>query len=335
MPSAARSAAVGRLLDVAAKDDAPAAIGQVLALRSSGVTVEDIVDGLLAPALKEIGSRWERNEYSVADEHRATAVVDATLGALVASALVPTSNGRVMVLCADTEWHTLPARLLQAKLISHGWDVTHLGTGGPSSLSSLEPDGTVAALVSCTISASLPGAVRTIQRVHEMGLPVLLGGAALAGRPANALRLGADAEVDGFGGLLAVLAGWRDVGGPRLRDALVAEGFTAYEQRLPEIEAAVRQGLADQGIALPERIAANDPVRLTLRFVGAALLLDDPSVLTEALRWIGRVLQHRGIARESILMVVDVLEGWSDSVPALRRLAAQVRRDLDTNPAAG
>ena len=33
--------------------------------------VQDLVQGLLAPAQAEVGRRWEANQWSVADEHAA------------------------------------------------------------------------------------------------------------------------------------------------------------------------------------------------------------------------------------------------------------------------
>ena len=56
-----------------------------LSLMESGMTPQEVIREVLAPAQRLVGERWERAEWTVADEHRATAVTDAALHHLVPS----------------------------------------------------------------------------------------------------------------------------------------------------------------------------------------------------------------------------------------------------------
>ena len=58
--------------------DIDACVAQMAALRLRGMTLADIFDDVVAPALHRVGSKWEKCQLSVADEHIATnTVIDA------------------------------------------------------------------------------------------------------------------------------------------------------------------------------------------------------------------------------------------------------------------
>jgi methanogenic corrinoid protein MtbC1 len=76
------AAHVERFVDALARRDRKAAVRQALGLLEAGTPIQDIVQGLLARSQAEVGRRWETNQWSVADEHAATAITDAVLGVL-------------------------------------------------------------------------------------------------------------------------------------------------------------------------------------------------------------------------------------------------------------
>ncbi|SRR6266487_2259805 len=126
------AADVERFVEYLARRDRRAATRQALGLLEAGVGVQELILGLLGPAQAEVGRRWEANQWSVADEHAATAIADAVLGALSWRTDAAGDQGRVVVTCAEGEWHSLPARMAAELLRVHGWQVTFLGASTPA-----------------------------------------------------------------------------------------------------------------------------------------------------------------------------------------------------------
>ena len=102
--------------DVLVRCDPVAATDLVLELVEAGATLDEVVQDVLAPAQARVGELWERGEWSVAQEHAATAVTEAAVSALwVMTARRRLGDGpRVAVACAEGEWHALPPRMAAA-----------------------------------------------------------------------------------------------------------------------------------------------------------------------------------------------------------------------------
>ncbi|HLH46186.1 MAG TPA: B12-binding domain-containing protein [Acidimicrobiales bacterium] len=99
-------------------------------LVASGVSLLEVCDRVLAPALAEIGGRWSTGELSVAGEHRASAICERAIGRWTTP---PPGRPRgVAVVCSPpAEGHHLPGHMATAVLRSLRWRVHHLGVGVP------------------------------------------------------------------------------------------------------------------------------------------------------------------------------------------------------------
>ena len=180
--------------------DPAAATDLVVDLQESGTSLHEIVRDVLDPAQALVGRLWETGEWSVAQEHAATAVTEAAVSALwVLTARRRLEGGpSVAMACAEGEWHALPPRIAAALAAEAGADVTVLGPSMPAD--HLERrlrlrDVDVLAL-SCTVPTNLLGAARCVAAAHAAGLPVVAGGRAFAGRPQRAAGIGADLLAD-------------------------------------------------------------------------------------------------------------------------------------------
>ena len=68
------------------------------------------------PAQREVGELWHRNEIGVADEPPATGVAYAGLHALADTVSAPAPTTRVVIGCAEGEWHALTTHVLALQL---------------------------------------------------------------------------------------------------------------------------------------------------------------------------------------------------------------------------
>jgi len=98
---------------------------------ASATSITAVLDHVVAPAMCEIGRRWELGTLPVWTEHRATAIVGRMLGE-VATSRPGRQRGTAIVTTVAGEHHALPAEMAVAALRQDNWRVHHLGTDIPT-----------------------------------------------------------------------------------------------------------------------------------------------------------------------------------------------------------
>lgn len=307
-----------RLFELAAAPDVEAALDLVDELLASGLGPARIITELVVPTQIRVGELWATDVWSVAQEHAATAVVDAVVGRLAQLRVRPPgSAGRVAVVCAEGEWHTLAARLVSVALRSHGWSVVFLGGSVPAAhlARSARSDGWDAAVLTCSVAMFLPGARRSVAALHESGVPVLATARGFGTDGLRAERIGADGWASGPEDGLRVLEGWTTDPPTRLAVATVPDEAEAFELALPELTERVR-AIVSQRWGKPHDLTGSDDVRddvrTLLRFVHAAVVTGDERIVTEYLDWLLEVVVSRGLPAA---IVEDLLEAARAAVP--------------------
>lgn len=100
-----------------------------------GIRPLELLVGLLQPALDEIGKLWEREELTVAHEHRFSAMVETVVTLVLQrarEASAVSSQPEFLLVNADGNHHTLGLRVVEAFLLSHGRTVLALVPGLPA-----------------------------------------------------------------------------------------------------------------------------------------------------------------------------------------------------------
>jgi methanogenic corrinoid protein MtbC1 len=295
----------------AALDDAdrPGALALVDTLLLAGVDPLDLLLDLIAPAQVEVGLRWQRGEYTVAEEHGASAVSEAAVAAIGAWIREPVRpTGRALVACAEREWHALAARIVAESLRHLGWHVTFLGASTPARLlagylNRLEID---VVAVSCSGPAGLPAARQLVEAAAEAGVPLLAGGRAFGTDDSRARAIGAAGWAESPRLMGPVLAGLEPVSGelPPLGHAGAleqAELLLRSGELATRVTAAWRASASGPGPDCLDGLGTNagHSVDHALAALAAALLLDDPTLLTEAKGWVGALFGDRGCPPEA------------------------------------
>jgi len=284
---------------------------------------------LLAAVQAEVGSRWHRQTWTVADEHAASAIVDHALSAVGPVEPPPAGAHRIVVACVEDEWHVLPARMLAEQLRDRGFDPVFLGASTPADqlgafAGQVRP---VAVALSCSLSAHLPGARRSVAACHAAGLPVVAGGSALP-HADRARAIGADAWGATADAVVDVLATWAAGGPPVLADPAVpapAPLDDATRARVLDEAAAVLARrippLADAPAHHRSRL--RDDLDGLLRAAEAAECVADPSIVAEQAAWLRALSEARG---EPAGLTAVALEALAGATPAALRgqLAVEV-----------
>ncbi len=87
-----------------------------------GMRPEDLMIGLLQPTLHSVGEKWSRNELSIAEEHRITALVTTIIEKLFqkfsSDEIRQASEPGVLLLCAPGNYHVLGVRMIEFLLVT-------------------------------------------------------------------------------------------------------------------------------------------------------------------------------------------------------------------------
>jgi excisionase family DNA binding protein len=212
---ASRAAAARRLEDRLVAGDEPGAWTIVEGRLGAGSDPDDVLLDGLGEAMRSVGHGWEAGAYTVDDEHRAAGVatrVVARLGARF-TARGP-KRGSVILGTPPRELHGLPTAMAANVLRGRGFEVVDLGADVPeeafgSAVSKVQhPLAVAVAVTAGNHDRSVRAIVRAVHHVSP-GLPVLVGGAAIAGEE-HAARLGAGwsgGDARRLGELIEVLDG--------------------------------------------------------------------------------------------------------------------------------
>ncbi len=315
----ARSAYVDALED----GNRRAAIQVALDLLYRGFSAESVLTELVSFGQTQVGAGWQHGQWSVTQEHRASAIAEAVIQS-VAQHAVPIgqspaegSAGRVVVACAEGEWHVLPGRLVSEVLRIRGFDVDFVGPSVPADdlATFLGPDSPSTVAVSCSMPMGLVGAWHTITALRAAGKTVLCGGRGFGPQGRWGKALGAD-----------LWAGDIDSGARLLKDALAEPSGASRPEVVPadlaaEINLAVRElprvveaasYLAN--VRWPELGRHPDWIRAGSEFLNftqwtvvAATLVGDHQMLEEHVAWAESVLEARDMPRSLLAETFNLL----------------------------
>jgi excisionase family DNA binding protein len=120
--------AQARLEKSAMSGDVDGCIAQMAALRLRGLSLAEIFDGVLAPALHKVGAKWEKCQISIADEHVATNTLVEAIARSQPLAEPPgepnrADRGTAVVASVAGEQHDIAARMVACLLRARCFEV--------------------------------------------------------------------------------------------------------------------------------------------------------------------------------------------------------------------
>lgn len=313
-------------------DDATSARALVEELLADGIDPVTVLTDVVARTQREVGTRWQRGEWTVAQEHAATAIsVAATKAVSRHVRRTPVTRGRILVACSEREWHALPAMIIDCALRADGWDSTLLGAAtSPMRLNQhLQDLGPEAVAVSCSVLGALPTTRRFIEASTAAGVPIVVGGPAFGADDVRARALGAtawapsaQAAVLAVNGLPAVVPPAPPLpAGPAGEQALLEVDHRMLVDTL-RVRWSVSAAAGPPEAASPGDLTdvANDVLHQVLHAVAATLLTGDPRPVSESAWWIADLMRTRGIDIATVYELGDVLTESLSDYPLAREL---------------
>lgn len=164
----------------------------VLGAAHAQFPVEEVVLGVMAPTLVEIGTLWARGEITVAHEHQASAYVRGRLMGLLELAGRAEFGPRVLAACAPGERHEIGLLILVLLLRRRGVQAEYLGADLPladlAAYARHRP--AEAVLLGLNGEWALGSTQAQLGALRGLRLPIFYGGGLLNTRPALAAELG-------------------------------------------------------------------------------------------------------------------------------------------------
>ena len=177
-PTAKRVAQQAKRVHVALLDGDESSVRQIArSLVTDGTGVVELIQSVIAPPLRQIGEAWHRGELDIWVEHRASAIVERTLGDLV-----PNPRGRrrgtAMVASISGDLHSLPTTMAAIALREANWNVEHLGADMPEEelVRFCTAHDVDLAVISVTNLEVAQRADALASRLQAAGTPTLVGG---------------------------------------------------------------------------------------------------------------------------------------------------------------
>lgn len=323
--------------DAIARSDGAGVVDAIHRMLDRGADPVTVLTDVIAAAQREVGNRWQRGEWTVAQEHAATALaIGATKAVARRVRSVPATRGRVVVACAEREWHALPAMIIECSLRADGWDTTLLGASSTPMrlnryLQELGPEGVA---VSCSVLGALPTSRRFIEASTSAGVPILVGGPAFGPDDVRAKALGATAWArDAHGAVheMRALPAVVEPVAPLPEEAVAEQAALDLDHRRIvghladrwSVSAEISSTTTGSGTVQLEADEVNDVLNQTLHAVSAALLTGDHRPIPETATWVDDLLRDRGADAGRVSELAGLLTDALRDYPLALRMAAE------------
>ena len=212
-----RNVAVSDFIALTTQDDPSSAIDYVRHLMANGVSFQDILLDLMAPAARVLGERWEEDRASfvevalgVARMHRILREFDGVPSHLWSNA----GFGRqALLLPAPGELHSFGLRLVQEFLLRESWSVTNKPVDNVQQLGKLVAqhhfDIVGLSLSGQTIVEPFLEAIRVIrEKSQNRHVKIIVGGHLFVERPDLIESCGSDAYAVDAPATVTIVNGW-------------------------------------------------------------------------------------------------------------------------------
>jgi methanogenic corrinoid protein MtbC1 len=297
----------------------------VSGLMDEGMSFDAVLFDVLVPLQQDVGTRWQTGDYLVSEEHAATATVETVVSLLAGAFDQPTDARHVVVVAAEGDHHSLPARLVATYLVFLGYRTTFLGANvlAADLGEYLEVEPPEALVISCAMTGHLLGARATIRAGHSAGTPVIVGGGGFGASGEWTESVGADAWAANPRQVPEILDSWSpDPAAAEARALDPSPELTDLIGKRATVLASAQSLLAAGSVQVDAR--ARDELSILQGAVEASLLVRDDRPVMDTLAWQRATLAaHRLSLAEAIAHALE--KALADSHPEAAGVLGRAR----------
>ena len=145
--------------------------------------LDHVIQWIVLPVLRDIGTLWEAGKCDVSNEHLASQQIRAWLTKQVALARVDSSFGPLVLACGPSDVHSIGLEAFYVILTRRGWSCRVLGAATPTAslvaaVRATKPSGVV---ITSHLNVNRRSAAESLQAVESLGsVPLFYAGNAFA-----------------------------------------------------------------------------------------------------------------------------------------------------------
>lgn len=197
-----------KVLSALQKEDKETALKlSIDALKNKEVSVADLYEMVLAPALGHIIEEYEKVDDLIWREHVRSGIIRTIIESAYPYVLEERAKNelkeeRVIVMCPEFEEHELGSRMVADFFRMEGFDTTFVGARTPlktvlKAIEVVDPKYLVISVTNFFNILSVKHLIDAIKHDGNEGLVFVLGGRAITANPDDALKIGADILLQG------------------------------------------------------------------------------------------------------------------------------------------
>jgi len=170
-------------LDSLLENNRQKAIDLIMDAVENGVSIKDIYLKVFQPTQHQIGTLWQTNEITVAQEHYCTAVTQMIMSMLYPKIFNSDKNNyRLLATCIKGELHEIGIRMVADFFEMEGWDTYYLGASTPDesiihTIASIQPH---IVAISASMTYNIYPVAELINKIKNTGrlnqIKIMVGG---------------------------------------------------------------------------------------------------------------------------------------------------------------
>jgi methanogenic corrinoid protein MtbC1 len=177
------------------------ALDRALSEASVALSIPELMEEVIAPAMNQIGKHWQQGKARVGHEHFATATIRSFLGHLVATANMSGTGPTLLLATPVGQNHELGVLMAAVLAAGDGWRVAYLGPNIPArDLASIaKQQQPLAVALGITYPNDDTRIVKELQTLRQNvpgEVPIIVGGNAVKGYQSVLKEIGAQIASD-------------------------------------------------------------------------------------------------------------------------------------------
>ena len=198
-----------KVLHALQKEDKEQAVKlSIDALKNNEISVVDLYQMILTPALASVIDEYKVIEDLIWREHVRSAIIRTIIESAYPYVLEERKQNelkedKVLVMCSEFEDHELGARMVSDFFRIEGYDTTFAGARTPlktilKAIEIIEPTYLVISVTNFYNFVSVKKTIESIRKESAQDLTIVVGGRAISANPEAVKFVGADFELNGY-----------------------------------------------------------------------------------------------------------------------------------------
>ena len=156
------------------------AASNIIKKEFTGNNAFEVIEGIISPALKSIGQKWEKGDVSLSEEYMASKIAEGIVDSLLPPEDMERKTKPIIAITTLGDEHMLGKRIVIASLRASGYTILDYGTSAPDVVTRKVKEDNVQILMASTLMLNFAMEVKRLRQMFtDEGLKtkIIVGGA--------------------------------------------------------------------------------------------------------------------------------------------------------------